>query len=161
MRSHVARMTLEALSLLALIGAIQASQAEPALISASPPDTPERAIRRVLEDQARAWNSGDIEEYMSGYWKSDETVFTSGGKIIRGWQTVLNNYRKGYPTREAMGELTFSDLEVSLIGPRAAVVLGRWALKRGGDTPHGVFTLILQRFGKDWRITHDHTSLTP
>ncbi len=121
-------------------------------------EIPERVIRKVLEDQARAWNEGDVDAYMNGYWKSDETVFTSGGKIMRGWQTVFDRYRKSYPDRASMGELSFTDLEIKLLNSRAAFVLGRWRLKRENDSPHGVFTLVLQKFGKDWRIIHDHTS---
>jgi ketosteroid isomerase-like protein len=116
------------------------------------------AIRTVLEAQSEAWNRGDIEGYMAGYWRSPETVFISGDSITRGWQTVLDRYKKNYNSREKMGALTFSDLEIKPISKNSAVVLGRWHLKRTQDEPHGRFTLIFRKTKQGWRIVHDHTS---
>ena len=116
------------------------------------------AIEAVLYAQRDAWNRGDIEGYMDGYDRSEKTVFVSGDKITRGWQTVLERYKKTYDTREKMGVLTFSDLEINLLGADSASVLGRWSLKRANDEPHGRFTLIFKRTSKGWRIVHDHTS---
>ena len=114
------------------------------------------AIRAVIEAQRDAWNKGDIEGYMDGYDRSESTVFVSGDKVTHGWQTVLEHYKKGYDTREKMGQLTFSDLEVTMLSKDAAVVVGRWHLKRA-DEPHGRFTLI-QKNEAGLRIIHDHTS---
>lgn len=116
------------------------------------------AVRAVLDAQAAAWNRGDIEGYMEGYERSDETVFVSGDNVTRGWQTVLERYKRGYNSREKMGQLTFSDLEIKPLGKDTAVALGRWQLTRANDTPHGRFTLILRRTKQGWRIIHDHTS---
>ena len=116
------------------------------------------AIRAVLDAQVAAWNRGDIEGFMDGYWRSDETVFISGDTVTHGWQTVLDRYKKGYSTREKMGTLTFSDLEIKLISKDAAIATGRWQLARTGDTPHGRFTLIFRKTSQGWRIVHDHTS---
>jgi ketosteroid isomerase-like protein len=116
------------------------------------------AIRAVLNSQRDAWNRGDIEGYMDGYERSEKTVFVSGDKVTRGWQTVLERYKKSYDTREKMGVLTFSDLEITLLSGDSASVLGRWSLKRANDEPHGRFTLIFKHTSKGWRIVHDHTS---
>src|SRR5437870_1849720 len=116
------------------------------------------AVRAVLEAQREAWNRGDIEAYMDGYARSDETVFVSGDNVTRGWQTVLDRYKKVYNSREKMGTLTFSDLEITLLSNDAAVCLGRWHLQLSNDEPHGRFTLILRRTKNGWRIVHDHTS---
>ena len=116
------------------------------------------AIQAVLDMQRDAWNRGDIEDYMSGYAQSKDTVFISGDSLTRGWQTVLERYKKGYDTREKMGTLTFSEVEINLIGNDAAVVLGRWHLRRTNDEPHGRFTLLFRRMKSGWRIVHDHTS---
>jgi ketosteroid isomerase-like protein len=115
-------------------------------------------VRAVLEAQAAAWNRGDIEGYMQGYAKSNDTVFISGDTVTRGWQTVMDRYKKGYDTREKMGVLTFSELEIKPFGKDAAVVFGRWQLKRAKDAPGGRFTLIFRRTRAGWRIVHDHTS---
>jgi ketosteroid isomerase-like protein len=116
------------------------------------------AIRAVLYAQRDAWNRGDVEGYMDGYVRSDDTVLVSADNVTRGWQTVLDRYKKNYNSREKMGTLTFSDLETTLIGTDAAMVLGRWHLKRAGDEPHGRFTLIFRKTKQGWKIIHDHTS---
>jgi len=116
------------------------------------------AIKAVINAQRDAWNKGDIEGYMEGYDKSDNTVFVSGDNINRGWKTVLERYKKSYDSREKMGTLEFSDLEVTILSKDSAVVLGRWLLKRSNDEPHGRFTLIFKKTQSGWRIVHDHTS---
>lgn len=116
------------------------------------------AIRAVLDAQAAAWNRGDIKSYMDGYDRSPDTVFVSGDRVTRGWQTVLERYQKIYDTREKMGVLTFSDLEITMLSKDAAIVLGRWHLQRSKDEPHGRFTLLFRKTKAGWRIIHDHTS---
>ncbi len=116
------------------------------------------AIRAVLEAQAAAWNRGDLEGYMDGYDRSPNTEFVSGDRINRGWQAVLDRYKKSYDTREKMSVLTFSELEINVLSKDAALVLGRWRLKRANDEPHGTFSLLFRKTKAGWRIVHDHTS---
>jgi len=118
----------------------------------------ESAIRAVLEAQRDAWNRGDIEGYMDGYARSAKTEFVGGDSISRGWQTVLDRYKKKYDTREKMGTLTFSEVEVTVLSTDAALVLGRWRLKRASDEPNGTFTLLFRKTKVGWRIVHDHSS---
>jgi ketosteroid isomerase-like protein len=115
-------------------------------------------VRAVIEAQREAWNRGDIEGYMAGYDRSPDTVFVSGDNVTHGWQTVLDHYKKSYDSREKMGVLTFSDLEITPLGKDAAAVLGRWHLQRAKDEPHGRFTLIFRKTKQGWKIVHDHTS---
>jgi len=118
----------------------------------------ETAIRKVMDDQAVAWNRGDLEAFMFGYWKSDKLVFVSGDSVTRGWQQTLDNYKKSYATREKMGKLTFSDLEITVLSKDAAFVLGSWSLARKDDNPKGKFTLVWRKFKEGWRIVSDHSS---
>lgn len=118
----------------------------------------EAAIRSVLEAQAAAWNRGDVEAYMDGYDRSPKTEFVGGDSITRGWQQVLDRYKQKYDSREKMGTLTFSDLEIKVLSADAALVLGRWRLKRANDEPHGTFTLLFRKTKAGWRIVHDHSS---
>ena len=116
------------------------------------------AVRAVLDAQRDAWNRGDIAGYMDGYDRSPETVFVSGDSVTHGWQTVLERYQKNYNSREKMGTLTFSDLEIAPLGTDGAVVIGRWQLQRANDEPHGRFTLLFRKTKQGWKIVHDHTS---
>ena len=111
-----------------------------------------------MSDQTAAWNAGDIEGFMRGYWNSPELKFVSGANVTKGWQPTLDRYKKSYDSRAKMGVLTFSDLDISVLSKDAAVVLGTWKLQREADTPGGKFTLIFRKFKDGWRIVHDHTS---
>jgi ketosteroid isomerase-like protein len=117
-----------------------------------------RDITAVLNTQTDAWNRGDIDAFMLGYWNSEKLVFASGDNVTHGWQTTLDRYKKNYNSREKMGTLKFSDLEINVISKDAAVVLGSWSLTRISDNPKGKFTLIFRKFKDGWRIVHDHTS---
>ena len=115
-------------------------------------------VQQVLRTQQESWNRGDVEEFMNGYWHSEETVFVSGDDVTRGWQQVLDRYKRTYSDRTKMGELSFSDLQVTPLSDDSAVALGRWELARKKDRPQGRFTLILRRLPEGWKIVHDHTS---
>ena len=119
----------------------------------------EKAVRTVLDDQATAWNRGDLEGFMQGYWRSPKLTFSSGSDVTRGWDATLERYKKRYRSEGAeMGKLTFSNLEIEPLGPDAALVRGHWQLIRTKDKPGGIFTLIFRKFPEGWRIIHDHTS---
>jgi ketosteroid isomerase-like protein len=116
------------------------------------------AVEAVLEAQRNAWNRGDVDGYMDGYARSEQTLLISGDSLTRGWQTVHDRYKKNYDTREKMGMLTFSDVETTVLNNDAVVMHGRWHLQRATDEPHGRFTLILRRTKQGWKVVHDQTS---
>ncbi len=114
-------------------------------------------ITRVLDRQAAAWNDGNIERFMDGYWRSQQLSFSSRGKVTRGFEPTLQHFRTSYPDKAAMGCLTFSDLEVTPLCPDAALVLGRWRVDSQTPTS-GAFSLAMRRIDGHWLIIHDHTS---
>ncbi|WP_199118245.1 DUF4440 domain-containing protein [Pedobacter sp. ASV28] len=116
------------------------------------------AILKVLEDQRQAWNRGDMEAYMQGYWKSDSLLFVGKNGPTYGWQKTLDNYKKGYPDKSAMGFLTFGIKKVEFLGKDKAFVLGSWNLKREKDEPKGYFTLLLRKIEGQWKVVVDHSS---
>ena len=131
------------------------------LINAAPTaPTPTEAIRAVLDAQVAAWNRGDLDGFMAGYWKDDKLTFFSGDTITRGWQATMDRYRKRYQSEgREMGKLEFRGVEIDMLAGDAAVVRGRWHLTmKDGKTPNGLFTLLGRRINGDWRIVHDHTS---
>ncbi len=122
--------------------------------------TPEHAIRSVMDAQVAAWNRGDVEGFMAGYEASDDTTFV-GATVTKGYRRVLDNYRLRYPTKDKMGQLTFSELEIKPLGADYASVIGKWHLSRpadeGGDVG-GIFTLLFRKTANGWKIILDHTS---
>jgi ketosteroid isomerase-like protein len=116
------------------------------------------SVRAVLEKQVAAWNKGDLDGYMQGYWKSDSLLFSSGGNSQRGWKATYEKYKKSYDPKAKMGTLKFSNLEFNMLSKKAAWVFGMWELKRENDNPKGVFTLVMRKFENGWKVVHDHTS---
>jgi len=120
----------------------------------------EEGIKHTLVSQVEAWNHGQLEGYMQGYWHSPDLTFFSGGSVTKGWEPTLQRYRQRYQSQgKEMGQLDFQDLNIELLGRKAAVVTGKWRLTMSnGTTPHGLFTLIVKKMPAGWRIVHDHTS---
>jgi ketosteroid isomerase-like protein len=115
-------------------------------------------IKAVMEEQQIAWNAYNLEAFMNGYWKSDSLKFIGRNGITYGWQTTLSNYKKNYPTPEAMGKLTFTIVTLDLVSPDAAFMIGKYHLKRISDEPSGYFTLFWRKINGKWIIVVDHTS---
>jgi beta-aspartyl-peptidase (threonine type) len=136
--------------LILLFGSVAAAQ------SANPND----ALRHMLDAQTAAWNRGDLEGFMKGYWKSPELTFFSGDTIYKGWEATLERYRQRYkaPGKE-MGQLSFTDETIERLGPDGAVVSARWHLVfSNGEKKEGLTTVVCKRFANGWFIIHDHSS---
>lgn len=119
------------------------------------------AITKVLDGQTAAWNRGDLDGFLAGYWNSPKVVFQSGGARHDGFAAMRDRYRQRYQADgKSMGRVAFSDVEVEPLAADAALVRGRWGLVMpDGTRPSGLFTLIMRRFDDGWKIIHDHTSV--
>ena len=128
-----------------------------------PEDLDPRAVRQLLEEQVAAWNRGDLEGFMRGYWRSDSLTFYSGGTVTRGWRTTLDRYRRRYQGEgREMGALAFDVHDVTLPARGEAVARGGWSLAFRESRSGGLFTLLLHWFpAEGWRVVHDHTSAAP
>ena len=122
------------------------------------PDKDLMTIRGIVDRQQQGWNDGDLEQFMEGYWKSDSLQFIGSKGITYGWQTTLDHYKKGYPTPEAMGTLTFNILTLEKLSDTTAWMVGTWHLKRATDEPSGHFTLLWKKIKGTWVIVADHSS---
>lgn len=114
-------------------------------------------VLEILDKQKTAWNDGNIEGFMTYYWRSKDFTFQSGNNRILGWDALLARYKKNY-SGENMGVLDFNDLVVKALSEKTVLVLGRWEVKRKAEVLGGLFTLIIQHKPEGWRIIHDHTS---
>lgn len=117
----------------------------------------EQAIKAVMQMQEEAWNSGNIKQFMQGYWQSDSLMFIGKNGIKYSWQTTLDNYKTSYPDKAAMGKLRFEIIKLEING-ESAYMLGKWNLVRETDNPNGYFTLYWKKIEGKWVISIDHTS---
>lgn len=117
-----------------------------------------QAILNLLEQQRSDWNKGDVEAYMQGYWKSDSLLFVGKNGPTYGWQKTLENYKKGYPDKAAMGLLTFGIKKVDFLTKDKAFVLGSWNVKQEKGELKGYFTLLLKKINGAWKVVVDHSS---
>ena len=118
----------------------------------------EVAIRKILAIQNNAWNNGNINEFMQGYWQSDSLMFIGKSGITYGWVQTLANYKKGYPDTAAMGKLAFDILQVTPLAKQYYFVVGKWFLKRSMGDVGGHFTLLFRKIKNKWVIVADHSS---
>jgi ketosteroid isomerase-like protein len=126
----------------------------------SSPATAAQDIRQVIDQQQQAWNRGDLDAFMTGYWNSPDLTFFSGAHESKGWQAAIDRYKKSYQSvGHEMGKLEFTNLRIEPLGPGAAFVRGEFHLTMSdGKTPHGLFTLIFKKFPEGWKIVHDHSA---
>lgn len=117
-------------------------------------------LRKMLDDQTAAWNRGDLDSFMQGYWRSPDVTFFSGDNIVKGWEQTLQRYRDRYQSGgKEMGKLSFTDENIDVLAPDAAVVTARWHLQMpDGKKLEGLTTLLCKRMKDGWRIVHDHSS---
>ena len=120
----------------------------------------EVAVKKVLDDQVKAWNRGDLDEFVKGYLNSPDITFV-GKAVSRGYQGVLDRYRANYGDKQRMGTLRFDEVEVKMLGKDHALILGRFALDRtaaGGGPASGRYSLVARKTKDGWKLIHDHTS---
>jgi hypothetical protein len=118
----------------------------------------QNAILKVLDDQNAAWNRGDIDGFMQGYWKSDSLMFVGKTGVTYGWQNTLNNYKKGYPDTAAMGKLIFTNIKVRQLSNKFFFIVGKWYLKRSIGDVSGHYNLLMEKINGKWVIVTDHSS---
>ena len=118
----------------------------------------EVAVRKLLSDQQAAWNRGNIDEFMEGYWKNDSLTFTGKSGVTYGWTKTINNYKRNYPDKAAMGKLSFTIISANNLSTSWYHVIGKWRLDRSSDNLEGYFTLLFKKINGKWLIIADHTS---
>jgi len=115
-------------------------------------------IDGLFEHQIRAWNEGDVDDFMLGYWNDERLIFVGSTGPTYGYQNTLEGYKKRYPDRAAMGRLAFDILEKRQWDRRTIQVIGKFTLYREKDTPTGHFSLLVRKIKGEWLIVSDHSS---
>ncbi|MCK9613801.1 MAG: hypothetical protein PHR81_07765 [Bacteroidales bacterium] len=115
-------------------------------------------ITALLITQEKYWNNGDIKGYMNGYWNSDSLKFITKTDVYKGWNAALQMYSKHYPDKEAMGTLSFEEIDMLQMNAHTIFVMGKWTLKKTKETVGGHFTLICKKLAGKWKIIIDHSS---
>lgn len=118
----------------------------------------EKAVRQILADQTTAWNAGNIDDFMKGYWDNDSLMFVGKNGVTYGYQNTLNNYKKNYGTADLMGTLTFNLIKVERLSPEYFFVVGKWHLKRNAGDVSGHYNLLFRKIKGKWVIIADHSS---
>jgi uncharacterized protein (TIGR02246 family) len=118
----------------------------------------ETAIRQLLDRQTAAWNRGDIDQFMDGYWESDSLMFIGKSGVTYGWSNTLKNYKRGYPDTAAMGKLHFDLITVKRLSDEYYFVVGKWFLKRSIGDIGGHYNLLFRKINGKWVIVADHSS---
>jgi ketosteroid isomerase-like protein len=140
-------------------------------LHAQAPDKPKDQLRtlsreeldmiKVLNSQERAWNRADIDAYLSGYKNGTDLLFVADGRVTRGFEQLISDYRHNYPTKDSMGVLTFSELEPHVLTDTFGVVLGKYHIdrtKKAGGPADGMFSLVFEKTADGWKIIVAHTT---
>jgi ketosteroid isomerase-like protein len=133
----------------------------PSLVRAQNATPEARAIRVVLDKQVVDWNRGDLDAFATGYKNSPDILFI-GSKISHGYAQMVDTYRKNYATKEKMGTLNFSELEVQPLDEHFATVTGHFHLERtaaGGGDSDGHFLLVFEKTQDGWKVVRDDTTV--
>jgi ketosteroid isomerase-like protein len=118
----------------------------------------EQSIRKILNDQIAAWNNGNIDEFMKGYWNNDSLMFIGKSGVTYGYQNTLMNYKKHYSNADEMGSLSFDLVKVQRLSPEYYFIVGKWHLKRKVGDVGGHYNLLFRKINGQWVIIADHSS---
>ena len=115
-------------------------------------------IRNLLTRQTEAWNRGDIDGFMQTYWQNDSLMFVGKDGVTWGWKNTLEHYKKSYPDKAAMGQLSFDIVQLKKLSPEYFFVVGKWGLKRQAGDLSGHYNLLIKKINGEWKIITDHSS---
>jgi len=118
----------------------------------------EKAILTILDNQTKAWNEGNLEKFMIGYWENDSLMYIGKKGVTYGYQSTLNSYKTNYAGRDNMGTLTFHILHMKPLGKKHYLVVGKWSLKRTVGDVGGHYTLTFEKQKGKWVVIADHSS---
>jgi ketosteroid isomerase-like protein len=127
-------------------------------IELSAQDKDKTLILDILDRQTKAWNNGNLEQFMEGYWYNDSLMYIGKAGVTYGYERTLQNYKKNYDSPDKMGQLAFQILHVNRLSKDYYQVVGKWQLKRKAGDVGGHYTLLFRKIKGEWKIVSDHSS---
>ena len=120
--------------------------------------TDEQVILKILDEQTKNWNKGDLDSFVNGYWNNDSLMFIGQSGVTYGYQNTLDNYKKNYSDTAKMGKLAFEIIKLQKLSAEYYFVVGKWFLKRTVGDLKGHYTLLFRKINNEWVIVVDHSS---
>jgi ketosteroid isomerase-like protein len=111
-------------------------------------------VTKVLVAQENAWNKGDLDSYLSHYKDAPDTEAVLAGPV-RGLPGIRAAFHASYPTRESMGQIEDSEVEVRGLGENFALATGHYHLirsKKVGGEATGTFLDVMEKTAAGWKI---------
>jgi hypothetical protein len=118
----------------------------------------DKSILKILDDQTKYWNQGNLDEFVKGYWHNDSLMFIGQSGVTYGYQNTLNNYKKNYSDTSKMGKLQFEIIKIQRLSDEYYFVVGKWFLQRSIGDLKGHYTLLFRKIKNEWVIIADHSS---
>jgi ketosteroid isomerase-like protein len=114
-------------------------------------------VKAALDIQVAAWNAGDLEKAMTFYWNSPEMIWISRSGVEKGYQPVLEGYRKDFADRTKMGVYAYEPLHIEALSKTSVYYVFRWKIELNGKKlMGGVSSQIWKRIKGRWLITSEH-----
>lgn len=111
-------------------------------------------VTKVVLAEEHTWNSGDLDGYLALYKDAEDTEAILNGPV-HGLANIRSAYHAAFPSKDAMGTLEQSSVEVRELGPNFALALGHYRLSRSrknGGEADGVFTEIFEKTEQGWKM---------
>jgi uncharacterized protein (TIGR02246 family) len=111
-------------------------------------------VTKVILAQQAAWNTGDLDRYVSFYKDAKDTEAILGNPFI-GLDAIRKAFHVNFPSREAMGAIEDSEVTVRALGENFALATGKYHLmrnKKSGGDALGTFTQIFEKTSAGWQI---------
>lgn len=118
----------------------------------------EVAIKQILKTQENAWNTGNLDAFMIGYWNNDSLMFIGKKGLTFGYNATLENYKKSYPDTAYMGKFTSTLISIKKLSNEYYFVIGKWELNRTVGNIFGHYSLLFRKIKGKWVVVADHSS---
>ena len=120
---------------------------------------PEAPLLELTRQLSVDWNAGRMAEYLAAY--SDEAPVTlmTGDRIVPDKDDVIALFTSSWKTEAEMGDFDTKDVDVRIVAPGLAVVVGFFEHRFEHETVNGSFTHVWQKNNVGvWKIIHEHTA---